>query len=175
MTFTIYIDAYWNLWDVIENEVKFRNVPLSYVKETIVEVSMPQQLSDKEINILYNCCDVGCNNCNGGGYELTVFEGLGLGIPQVSSYVGGIREYLNENNSIPIKSTIYQYLDNKSNGIGGKAEITDPHDFALAFWKYFNNPALRIKHGKNGRENILKNYRWETLVRYFHSNILTKI
>ena len=68
-----------------------------------------------------------------------------------------------------------QYLDNKSNGIGGKAEITDPHDFALAFWKYFNNPALRIKHGKNGRENILKNYRWETLVRYFHSNILTKI
>ena len=59
--------------------------------------------------------------------------------------------------------------------IGGKAEITDPHDFALAFWKYFNNPVLRVKHGKNGRENILKNYRWETLVKYFHSNILTKI
>ena len=169
------INAYWNLWDVLENEVKFRDVPLNYIKDTIIEVPMPQQLSDKEINILYNSCDVGCNNCNGGGYELTVFECLGLGIPQVASYVGGIREYLNENNSIPIKSTIYQYLDNKSNGIGGKAEITDPHDFALAFWKYFNNPALRIKHGKNGRENILKNYRWETLVRYFHSNILTKI
>ncbi len=169
------IDGYWNLWDIIENEVKFRDIPLEYVKETIIEVPMPQQLSDKEINILYNCCDVGCNNCNGGGYELTVFECLGLGIPQVSSYVGGIREYLNETNSIPIKSTIYQYLDNKSNGIGGKAEITDPHDFALAFWKYFNNPQLGIKHGKNGRENILKNYRWETLVKYFHSNVLSKI
>jgi glycosyltransferase involved in cell wall biosynthesis len=169
------IDAFWNLWDVIENEVKFRDVPFDYVKDTIVEVAMPQQLSDKEINILYNCCDIGCNNCNGGGYELTVFECLGLGIPQVASYVGGIREYLNDNNSIPIKSTIYQYLDNKSNGIGGKAEITDPHEFALAFWKYFNNPQLRMKHGKNGRENILKNYRWETLVKYFHSNILSKI
>ena len=169
------IDAYWNLWDVIENEVKFRDVPYDYVKKTIIEVPMPQQLSDKEINILYNCCDVGCNNCNGGGYELTVFECLGLGIPQVASYVGGIREYLNDNNSIPIKSSIYQYLDNKSNGIGGKAEITDPHDFALAFWKYFNNPLLGTKHGKNGRENILKNYRWETLVKYFHSNILNKM
>ena len=48
-----------------------------YVKSTIVEVQTPQQLSDREINILYNSCDVGCNNCNGGGYELTVFECLG--------------------------------------------------------------------------------------------------
>ncbi len=169
------INAYWNLWDVLENEVKFRDVPLNYIKDTIIEVPMPQQLSDKEINILYNSCDVGCNNCNGGGYELTVFECLGLGIPQVASYVGGIREYLNENNSIPIKSTIYQYLDNKSNGIGGKSELTDPHEFALAFWKYFNNPELAKKHGKNGRENILKNYRWETLVDYFYSKILSNI
>ena len=169
------INAFWNLWDVLENEVKFRDVPLDYVKNTIIEVPMPQQLSDKEINILYNSCDVGCNNCNGGGYELTVFECLGLGIPQVSSYVGGIREYLSENNSIPVKSTIYQYLDNKSNGIGGKAEITDPHEFALGFWKYFNNPELALKHGKNGRENILKNYRWESLVEYFYSKILTNI
>ena len=76
---------------------------------------------------------------------------------------------------MPIKSTIYQYLDNKSNGIGGKAEITDPHEFALAFWKYFNNPELAKKHGKNGRENILKNYRWETLVEYFYSKILSNI
>jgi glycosyltransferase involved in cell wall biosynthesis len=166
-------DAYWNIWDVLENEVKFRDLPLEYVKNTILEVPSPQKLSDKEINILYNCCDVGCNNCNGGGYELTVFECLGLGKPQVSSYVGGIREYLDENNSTPIKSTIYQYLDNKSNGIGGKAEITDPHEFAIGFWKYLANPELADKHGKCGRENILKNYRWETLVDYFHKNILT--
>jgi glycosyltransferase involved in cell wall biosynthesis len=168
-------DAFWNLMDVLENEVKFRDIPLEYVKNTIIEVQMPQQLSDKEINILYNCCDIGCNNCNGGGYELTVFECLGLGKPQVSSFVGGIREYLDENNSIPVKSTIYQYLDNKSNGIGGKAEITDPHDFALGFWKYLSNPELAHTHGKNGRENILKNYRWETLVKYFYKEVLSDI
>ena len=169
------IDAYWNLWDVLENEVKFREVPLDYVKNTIINVEMPQQLSDREINILYNSCDVGCNNCNGGGYELTVFECLGLGKPQVSSYVGGIREYLEEDNSIPIKSKIYYYLDNKSNGIGGKAEITDPHDFAVGFWKYFSDPELAKKHGINGRENILKNYRWETLVDYFYKKVLINI
>ena len=139
------------------------------------EVANPQQLSDKEINILYNCCDVGCNNCNGGGFELTVFECLALGKPQVSSFVGGIREYLTDSNSTPIRSTIYQYLDNKNTGIGGKAEITDPHDFAEAFWKYLSNPELANKHGAKGRENILKHYRWETLVDYFHKNILSKL
>jgi glycosyltransferase involved in cell wall biosynthesis len=169
------IDAYWDLNDVLENEVKFRNVPLDYVKNTIIEVSKPQQLSDKEINILYNCCDVGCNNCNGGGFELTVFECLALGKPQVSSFVGGIREYLTDNNSTPIRSTIYQYLDNKSVGIGGKAEITDPHDFADAFWKYLSNPELANKHGMRGRENILKHYRWETLVEYFYKSVLSKL
>ena len=169
------IDAYWNLWDVLENEVKFRNVPLEYVKSTIVEVQTPQQLSDREINILYNSCDVGCNNCNGGGYELTVFECLGLGKPQVSSYVGGIREYLSKDNSIPVEPKFYYYLDNKSNGIGGKAELTDPHDFANGFWKYLSDPELAKKHGENGRVNILKNYRWETLVDYFYNKVLSKI
>ena len=169
------IDAYWNLWDVLENEVKFRNVPLEYVKSTIVEVQTPQQLSDREINILYNSCDVGCNNCNGGGYELTVFECLGLGKPQVSSYVGGIREYLSKDNSIPVQPKFYYYLDNKSNGIGGKAELTDPHDFANGFWAYFSDPNLAKKHGENGRENILKNYRWETLVDYFYNKVLSNI
>jgi glycosyltransferase involved in cell wall biosynthesis len=169
------INGYWNLWDVLENEVKFRNVPLEYVKSTIIEVTMPQQLSDKEINILYNCCDVGCNNCNGGGYELTIFECLGLGKPQVSSFVGGIKEYLNTENSTPIEPKIYQYLDNKTNGIGGKAELTDPHEFAIGFWKYLHNPELADKHGKNGRENILKNYRWETLVEYFYKQVLNNI
>lgn len=169
------IDAYWNLWDVLENEVKFRDLPLDYVKSTIVEVAMPQQLSDKEINILYNSCDIGCNNCNGGGYELTVFECLGLGKPQVSSFVGGIREYLTEDNSIPIESKLYYYLDNKSKGIGGKAEITDPHDFALGFWKYFSDPELAKKHGSLGRKNIITNYRWETLIDYFYNNVLVNI
>ena len=93
----------------------------------------------------------------------------------MSSFVGGIKEYLNTENSTPIEPKIYQYLDNKTNGIGGKAELTDPHEFAIGFWKYLHNPELADKHGKNGRENILKNYRWETLVEYFYKQVLNNI
>ena len=100
---------------------------------------------------------------------------MGLGKPQVSSFVGGIREYLTEDNSIPIESKLYYYLDNKSKGIGGKAEITDPHDFALGFWKYFSDPELAKKHGSLGRKNIITNYRWETLIDYYYNNVLVNI
>ncbi len=39
----------------------------------------------------------------------------------------------------------------------------------------FKSKRSAKKHGKNGRENILKNYRWETLVDYFYSKILSNI
>jgi glycosyltransferase involved in cell wall biosynthesis len=115
---------------------------------------------------------VGVNNANGCGFELTVFECLALGKPQVAALVGGVREYLTEQNSTPIQPIISTYLDNKSAGIGGKAELTNPSEYAEAFWKYFSNPELAEKHGKRGRENILKNYRWETLVEYFYKTIV---
>ena len=169
------MNGYWDLMDVLENEVKFRDVPLEYAKATIQPVSMPQQMSDRDINILYNACDVGLNSCDCGGYELTIFEELGIGKPQVAAYTGGIKEYLTEQNSTPIQPLFHKYGDNKSNGIGTKSELTNPHDYAEAFWKYLSNPELGEKHGRRGRENILTNYRWETLVDYFHKTVVVKL
>jgi len=169
------ISAYWDLMDVLENEIKFRDVPWEYAKETIQAIPLPQQLSDREINILYNATDVGLNSCDGEGFGLTGFESSGVGKPQVSAYVGGIKEFLNEQTAILIKPSFAIYLDNKSNGIGGKAELTDPHEYAEAFWKYLSNPELAEKHGRRGRENILTHYRWETMVDHFHKNIIPKL
>ena len=169
------MDGYWNLMDVLENEVKFRDVPLDYVKDTIVPVNMPQQLSDRDINILYNSCDVGVNNCNGEGHGLCQSDQLGVGKPQVCPNIGGLKEFLNEYNSTLINPVSSMYLDNKSAGIGGKAEITNPHDFAEAFWKYFSNPELAEKHGKRGREQMLSHYRWESLVEYFYKRIIPQL
>ena len=132
-------------------------------------------MSDRDINILYNTSDVGLNSCDCEGFGLTIFEGLGLGRPQVAAYSGGMKEFLNEQNSTPIQPLFHKYGDNKSNGIGTKCELTNPHDYAEAFWKYLSNPELAEKHGRRGRENILTNYRWETLVDYFHKTIVVKL
>jgi glycosyltransferase involved in cell wall biosynthesis len=168
-------DSHWDLMDVLENEIKFRNVPLEYAKNTIIIVDNPQLLSARDINILYNACDVGLNTADGEGFGLCGFEGLAIGKAQISSYVGGMREFLNDNISILVKPKVNIYLDTKNNGIGGVAEICDPHDFAEAFWKYFSSPDLMQKHATRGRQHIMTNYRWETMIEYLHSKILSKL
>ena len=127
------MDGYWNLMDIFENEIKFTDVPWEYAKKTIFSVNLPQQLSDRDINILYNACDVGLNTADGEGYGLCGFEGAGLGKAQISSYVGGIKEFLSNDFSIIIKPTVPIYLDCKNIGIGGKAELTSPDEYANAF------------------------------------------
>lgn len=169
------MDGYWNLMDVFETEIKFRNVPWEYAKETIQGVPAPQQLSDRDINILHNACDVGLNSADGEGFGLCGFESMGLGKPQVSSNVGGIREFMDNTMATVIEPKIKIYLDNKSNGIGGTAELTDPHEYAEAFWKYLSNPELAEKHGKRARKHILTNYRWESMVDYFYKTVVPKL
>jgi len=172
------MDTYWDLMDIVETETKFRNVPLEYVKNTIIILNSPQQLSDRDINILYNACDVGLNTADGEGFGLCGFEGLAIGKAQISSYVGGMREFLNENISLLVKPKLNIYLENRNNpnaGIGGIAELCDPHDFAEAFWKYFSSPDLMLKHSVRGRQHIMTNYRWEEMVKYLHSKILSKL
>jgi glycosyltransferase involved in cell wall biosynthesis len=171
------LDSYWDLMDIIETEVKFRKVPLDYVKNTIITVNAPQQLSDRDINILYNACDVGLNTADGEGFGLCGFEGLAIGKAQISAYVGGMREFLNDNISILVYPKLNIYLENRAaaNGIGGISELCDPRDFAEAFWKYLSSPDLMQKHATRGRQHILTNYRWEELVKYLHSNIISKL
>jgi len=118
---------------------------------------------------------VGVSTISGEGFGLTVFEHIALGKPQVATYVGGIREFLNENISTIIKPSINLYLDNKSNGIGGIAEIANPSEFAEAFWKYLSNPELGEKQGYRGRQHILTNYKWENLVDYLYNRILLNL
>lgn len=168
-------ETYWDLFDILENEIKFTNVPWEFAKKTLVTIDNPQKLSDREINILYNSCDIGLNTADGEGFGLCTFEGLALGKPQVASYVGGMREFINEDYSFIIKPTSYLYLDTKTAGIGGKAELVSPQDCADVFWKYFTDSNLLEEHGKKARKHILQNYRWESLVEYFHKNILKKL
>lgn len=167
--------AYWDVWDLIGNECLFLDVPLEYVKSTILPIQTPQQLSDREINILYNACDVGINTCDGEGFGLIQLESMGIGKAQIVPYLGGLKEFVSETNSSPINPVMYKYGDNRSNGIVAKSEITLPQDYTEALWRYFSNPELLEKHGRKARNDILTHYRWEPMLEYFHSFVIPKL
>ena len=96
------IDGSWNLMEILEHELNLRNVPIQFGKECVVAIAKPQQLSDRDINILYNACDIGLNTAEGEGFGLCASEHAAIGCPQVAQKIGGMQEFLNDKNSIVI-------------------------------------------------------------------------
>lgn len=162
-------DGSWNIFEILEHELKLRNVPFDFGKECITCVANPQTLSDRDINVLYNSCDIGLNTCEGEGFGLCQIEHMAVGCPQVVQKIGGMQEFLNNDNSILVDSKWRYYIDKHRDGIGGIAEVGDPNDFADAIWTYYTDKKKLDKHGKAGRINILQHYRWNTVVDYFHT------
>jgi len=158
----------WDIREVYNHELLLRGIPQSFTNDFIVAVATPQQFSDKDINVLYNACDVGINTCEGEGFGLCQIEHLAIGAPQVCPKIGGLQEFLNNDNSTLIDAKWKYYIDKGRDSIGGIAEIGDPIEYGQALWKYYMNPALCEKHATQGRKDILTHYRWEVVVEYFY-------
>jgi len=164
------IQGFWDLLELFELEIKKRKLNVEKAREYLASIAKPQQMSDRDINIMYNACDIGLNTCEGEGFGLCQFEHLAVGCPQVAADIGGFKEFLHNENSTLITPKWFYYVDKIRDGIGGYAEVSDPKDVADAIWKYYTNPKLVSKHGLRGRQEVLQHYSWENMV-----NILYQI
>ena len=170
-------EGFWDLEKVLEHECKLIDLDYAYAKKTLWFIDNPQQLADRDINIIMNSADITFCPVRAEGYGMVGFEGMGVETPSVASYVGGHKEFFNDNNSILIKPVCRQYgeLNSKMKGIGSLDELCRAEDFTDGLWKYFSNPELCAKHGKNGRNHLLTNYKWENVVDRFKKTVLDKI
>lgn len=166
------MQGFWDLMQVYESELRKIGLTLEQGQDYIIALAKPQQMSDRDINILYNCCDIGLNTCEGEGFGLCQFEHAAVGCPQVCPNIGGFKEFLHDKNSILVEPKWSYYVDNQRDGIGGFAEVADVRDYADAIWKYYTNPGLVTKHGNTARKEILQHYRWPTMVDRFHKILL---
>lgn len=165
------INGFWDLMELFELELKKRGIDTKEATKYLTSIAKPQQMSDRDINIMYNACDIGINTCEGEGFGLCQFEHLAVGHPQIVADIGGFKEFLNENNSTLITPKWFYYVDKVRDGIGGYAEVSDPKDFADAIWNYYMNPSLVQKHGSVGRKNIIQHYSWKDMVNILHQII----
>ena len=167
-------EGYWDLEQILEHECKLIDLDFEYAKKTLWFIDSPQQLADRDINIFMNCADATFCPVRGGGWEFCAFEGMGVSTASISSYVGGHKEFINDNNAIVVKPVCKQYgeLSSKMKGIGNLDELCSSEDFTDGLWKYFSNPELCEKHGRNGRKQILDKYRWPDVVDRFKRSFI---
>lgn len=168
------VSGYWELMDVYEHELKVNKVPLEFGRECVTAISKPQQMSDQDINILYNACDIGLNTCEGEGFGLCQLEHAAVGCPQIAPRIGGLKDFLTDDFSGLVDAKWRYHIDKQRDGIGGVAEIGDHIDYAEAIWKYYCNPELVEDHGKKARKYILQHYKWDVVVANFY-NILKAV
>ena len=169
------MNGFWDLMEVFESELKRRGIDLEVGKEYLCTIARAQQQSDREINIMYNCCDIGLNTCEGEGFGLCQFEHLAVGSPQIAANIGGFKEFLHKDNSILVEPKWFYYVDKVRDGIGGYAEVSDPKDVADAIWKYYMTPKLVMQHGYTGRKEILQHYSWDDMVNILHRVIRKEV
>jgi glycosyltransferase involved in cell wall biosynthesis len=165
----------WNLLEIFERELKKRKCDVGIGMQHLIIGNNPQQMSDEDINILYNIADIGINTCDGEGFGLCNFEQAAVGIPQVVPKLGGFLDFFTDDNALMIKPKVSYYVDNSRDMVCGEAQISDYADFVEAIEKYYFNKELRADHGTKCREHILAEYKWSDIASKLHGIIMNVV
>jgi glycosyltransferase involved in cell wall biosynthesis len=153
----------WWLFELYQRELKLRGVPIDQFGGRLMISSQDMVFKDEDINIFYNCADVGVNSADGEGWGLCNFEQMGVGVPQVVPNIGGFKEFCNKDNSTLVEATQKYYLPMVYSPVGGEAWAMDPHDLCLGMEEYLLDSSKREAHGVAGRKTVLS-YTWERAV-----------
>lgn len=154
------VQGSWNLIEVYERELWKRGITLEDGMKHIILIDNPQQITDEEINILYNVADIGITTCDGEGFGLCSFQQAAVGVPQIVPAIGGFLDFFNKDNAITIEPKYSLYIDTSRDGVGGECQLCDWRDFVDAFELYYGDRDLITKHGNNARKLILQDYKW---------------
>ena len=164
----------WNLLEVFERELKKRDMTLEEGMKHVILIDNPQQLTDEEVNILYNLADIGINTCDGEGFGLCNFQQAAIGIPQVVPSIGGFLDFFNKDTATMVEPVLNLYIESSRDGVGGESQLCSYKDFVDGIDAYITNNILLQEHGKNAREHILKEYKWCDLGNKLH-NIINRV
>ena len=147
------------LFDIFAREIKLAGSSVEQFGNRLLITSKDTCYKDEDINVLYNCGDVGVSCAEGEGFGLCTFEQMSLGIPQIVPNINGYSEYCNHSNSLMVTPSSRYYIPLLHN-ITGEAQMVDPEDITNAMEKYAFDENLRNLHGKLGKEKCSE-YTWD--------------
>ncbi len=147
------------LFEIFENELKHAGAAVETFGNRLLITENNKCYKDEDVNLLYNCGDIGVSCAEGEGFGLCTFEQMALGIPQIVPNINGYTEYCNDQNSIIIEPKIRCYTPHAHSTMSGEAHIVDPDDVAKAIEKYVFDEDLRKLHGSKAKEKTT-GYKW---------------
>jgi len=163
--------ACWDLPEIFEREFVKRGGTLEAARKYLVGIANPQAMSDRDANVLHSVADVHVSAADGEGWGLCTFESAAVGVANVATAVGGVKDFLGggEERACLVQPRWHFYVDNSRDQIGGETEVSDPQDVAAGILRYYRDEALRKRHGKLARRHLLTSptYRWDRIADAF--------
>jgi glycosyltransferase involved in cell wall biosynthesis len=147
------------LFEVFARELKLASVNTETFGNRLLITLDNNRYTDDDVNIIYNCGDVGVSCAEGEGFGLCTFEQMSLGIPQIVPKITGHLEYCNEDNSQMVVPKHRYYIPQAYNTVTGQAQAVDPEDVSKAMERYVFDEDLRKLHGKLAKEKTSE-YTW---------------
>jgi glycosyltransferase involved in cell wall biosynthesis len=149
----------FQLFDIFAREIKVNGGTVDMYGNRLLITSKDTCYKDEDINVLYNCGDVGVSCAEGEGFGLCSFEQMSVGVPQVVPDICGYNDYCTKDNGILVKPRARHYLPQAYTPITGQVEVVDTEDFAKAMERYVFDEELRKLHGLNSASAAAK-YTW---------------
>lgn len=150
----------WDLIDLMISETRKYGMTLEDIKKHLVIMQNPQQLTDFDINVMYNAADVGINTCDGEGFGLCNFEQAGVGVPQVVPNIGGFKDFFDSETAILLDPKWSFYCDHSRDFVSGEAQVCSVDDYVNGLQFLMENPEKRGEMGRKARQRIVTNYSW---------------
>jgi glycosyltransferase involved in cell wall biosynthesis len=147
------------LFEIFARELKLAGVNTETFGNRLLITLDNNRYTDDDVNIIYNCGDVGVSCAEGEGFGLCTFEQMSLGIPQIVPKITGHLEYCNEDNSQMVVPKHRYYIPQAYNNVTGEAHAVDPEDVSKAMERYVFDEDLRKLHGKLAKEKT-NEYTW---------------
>ncbi len=122
-------------------------------------------ITDEVLNKLYCATDVGINTCLGEGFGLCNLEHLSLGVPQITSRVGSLSDFIP--NEMTVKPIISISASNLLDNHNGDLNICDYKDFSDKIQAVYTGE-LTFELDVN---ELRKRYDWGTILRDFKNII----
>jgi len=140
------------------------------VKERIIvnrEITVEKGVSLKDLNAIYNCCNVSLLTTQGEGFGLPIAESMACGLPVIATNYTTPTELLGVDGKRGLLANVQAYITGMYNI---ERALVDTTHIAQLLEKLYRSPSLCKEIGENARAYIQR-FRWDTIIKQWEQII----
>ena len=151
--------AGWDFLDLIKTICCELDVDYdSVVQNHIITAQNPCEMTDEQVNNLYNACDIGINTTCGEGFGLCNMEHGSLGKPQIVTNYGGLSDIFEDDYAIKVEPKAMVRTSLLLTAHTGYMAFCDAKDFAQGIEKFYTNKDFYDRCSEQSRYVICEKY-----------------